>query len=123
MANDRTDYWGRIVADNDKSFEKVQDELYYQHHYHPTNIPHYNTSASEDARQAELDAQTAQLAKQGKGEHWINGLPGSVSSEPLTGGGGGQARSGGCVGFFVGVAVLTMLIMILFAVMANTGGL
>lgn len=113
-----TDYWGREVEKNDKSFEEVRDQLYFEHHYHPTNIPHYNTSKSEDARTAELDAQASQLAKQGKGRAWINGLPGPISSEPLTGGqvGGGQ------VDWRIAMIAAVMFVVILLVICRASGG-
>lgn len=120
-----TDYWGRISKENDKSFEEVRDQLYFEHHYHPTNIPHYSTSKSEDARTAENDAQAAQLAKQGNGRAWVNGLPGPVSSESYVISGSEIHKSSamGCIWFVVIVSVITMIIMVAFAIAANIGGL
>lgn len=124
MANDKTDYWGREVEKNDKSFEEVRDQLYFEHHYHPTYIPTFNVSRADQARQAELDAQTENLGKQGKGKTWVNGLPGAVSSEPFVGDFVplDQSIFNGCVKFVAAVFVITMLIMIGLAIKANTGG-
>lgn len=114
-----TDYWGREVEKNDKSFEEVRDQLYFEHHYHPTYIPTFNVSKADQARQAEFDAQTESLGKQGKGKHAVNGLPGPVSSEPLTGGIGGGRVNWGCAAI---TAILVIAALALIG-LAMAGGI
>lgn len=112
----------RIEIDEQKlnaEFEDVMDEMYYKYHYHPTNIPNFDTSAKSDGDARFLSSLTDTLSKSRNNQTFVNGLPkGRLSREPYISGNNSEGISGGaCVFFFVfGAVLIGMIIFALYNV-------
>lgn len=118
-----TDFWGRQVEDNDKSFEKVQDELYFQHHYHPTNIPTYSPDPKDEGNQNYHASLADTLAKKKSGnDSWTNGIPRKTSSEVYVSGSSSTSSisKGSCI-FFLCLGGVVFVGMVILAVLSNLG--